>query len=116
MMLRLDHDPNVISWQSEELIIPYTNPIDGRFHRYLPDFKVIKKTSDGIKTFVIEIKPHSQCLVPTKGSKGQKSHKKYLTEAKTFAQNQAKWQSAQRYCAKYGYTFLVLTEKDLKLW
>jgi hypothetical protein len=34
----LDNHPGVLQWGSEELIIPYRSPIDGRVHRYFPDF------------------------------------------------------------------------------
>jgi hypothetical protein len=110
-MLDLDKDPNVVLWSSEELIIPYTCPITGRFRRYYPDFYVERKTKDGlIKSFVIEIKPLHQTKVPRKK---EKSYRKFLNEAQTFAVNNAKWESAQRYCKKHGHHWLVLTEKEL---
>ena len=36
----LDRNPDIISWASEELIIPYKSPADGKWHRYFPDFLV----------------------------------------------------------------------------
>jgi hypothetical protein len=43
-MARLDKDPDVVWWQSEETIIPYRSPVDNRIHRYYPDFVVRRKT------------------------------------------------------------------------
>lgn len=110
-MKELDNDPKVISWASEEFCIPYTCPVTGRFRRYFPDFYVEKQNKKGIvETFVIEIKPHAQTLVP---KRKDKSYRKFVNEASTFAVNQAKWESAQRYCKKKGYNWVVLTEKEL---
>ena len=33
----LDLHPQVIWWQSEEVVVPYRSPIDGKMHRYLID-------------------------------------------------------------------------------
>lgn len=112
-MMQLDHDPNVISWQSEEFAIPYISPIDRRRHRYFPDFKVIRKQPNGKpKTFVIEIKPAAQTKLP---KHGKKNDKKFMTEAFTYAKNIAKWESATKYCESRGWTFQILTEFELKV-
>lgn len=113
-MRELDHDPNVISWQSEEVVIPYRDPTTRRIRRYFPDFVVTKKVGSDIKTYVIEIKPASQCTPPKKGF-GRRAQQKYLKEAVTFAVNQAKWQYAKDFCKRRGWEFVVLTEKELKI-
>ena len=51
-----DDNPDVVEWGSEEIVVPYISPIDGKRHRYFPDFYV--KTSKGDK-FLVEIKPKS---------------------------------------------------------
>ena len=38
MMIYCDTTASVIEWGSEELVIPYVSPWDGRYHRYFPDF------------------------------------------------------------------------------
>src|SRR5581483_9137771 len=63
LMLRCDTDPNIVEWSSEEIVIPYVSPLDGKVHRYFPDFKI--KTKQG-KTMVIEIKPLTQTKPPKK--------------------------------------------------
>ena len=38
LMVQLDRNEKVIEWGSEEVIIPYRSPLDGKVHRYFPDF------------------------------------------------------------------------------
>ena len=59
-MKYLDRQPNVLSWSSEEVIIPYKSPIDNKWHRYYPDFWV--KTKQG--ETLVEIKPKKQTRPP----------------------------------------------------
>jgi len=42
-MLYVDSHPEILEWGSEEFSIPYRSPIDGRIHRYFPDFYIKKK-------------------------------------------------------------------------
>jgi len=44
----LDKNPDIISWASEEMIVPYISPVDGKWHRYFPDFLVKVRTKDGV--------------------------------------------------------------------
>ena len=110
-MMYLDERKEVISWGSEEVVIPYRSPIDGRIHRYFTDFIVTKINSEGIKeTAIIEIKPLKQ----TKPPKIQnKITKQYITEVKTWGVNEAKWKAATAYCKDRGWTFHIFTEKEL---
>lgn len=110
-MMKLDHDPNVLKWASEEMHVPYISAVDKKRHRYFPDFIVQKKTDKGIQTFMIEIKPLSQTKIPKK----TKNRKKALNETTTFITNQCKWLAAEEYCKRHGMIFQILTEKDLKI-
>jgi len=108
-----DHNQAVISWQSEEFSIPYRHPIDGKVHRYFPDFLVKIKTSHNIvETWVIEIKPMYQVKEPKPQNR---KTKKYLTEVKTYAINRYKWDYAIEWCKDRGYKFIILTEKELNV-
>lgn len=110
-MLKIDSYRDVVSWSSEELVIRYRSPIDGRIHRYFPDFKVTTIDKDGnLKTTVFEIKPASQCKPPKKQST---ITKRYITEVKTWGVNDAKWKAAREYCKDRGWEFAILTEKEL---
>ena len=108
-----DHNPAVMQWVSEEIVIPYICPTDNRAHRYFVDFVIkVKDRSGAIKTYLVEIKPDAQTKPPTKGSR---STKKYLTEVMTYGKNQAKWAAATKYAQLRGWEFKVLTEYDLGL-
>ena len=110
-MVYCDRNPNILEWGSEEIIIPYRSPLDGRIHRYFPDFYIkYKDTSGRIKRSLIEVKPLSQCSPP---KKPQRQTKRYLNEAYEYARNQAKWKAAKEYCDDRMWEFKVLTEKEL---
>ena len=47
LMTYLDRNPKVVQWASEEFFVPYKSPIDGKVHRYFPDFWVKKKNKEG---------------------------------------------------------------------
>ena len=103
-----DRNSNIVKWNSEETIIPYISPIDGRPHRYFVDFKIMTANND---IFLVEIKPFDQCNPP----KGTRKTKRYLAEAKTYLVNQAKWEAADRFCKARKWKFIVLTEYELGL-
>lgn len=112
LMQRMDADPNVIWWQSEETIIPYRSPVDNRIHRYFVDITARCRTNDGrTKTFLIEVKPASQCQPPPL-MEGKKT-KKYISEVMRWGVNSAKWKAAREYCKDHGYEFIIMTEKEL---
>ena len=111
LMMELDHDSTVIEWQSEEKPIAYRSPVDGRIHRYFPDFIVKRKKSNRIITEMIEIKPFSQTKKPVKTEK--KKQKTFLNEVVTYAINQAKWAAAYEYCKRHDIEFKIVTEKEL---
>ena len=87
-MVYCDSNESVIEWGSEEVIIPYLSPWDGRVHRYFPDFYIKIKQHDGsVKKFIIEIKPKKQCSPPDK--KPKRKTKKWFNEVKTWGINEA---------------------------
>lgn len=110
-MMYCDGNPNILKWCSEEIVIPYVSPLDGKIHRYFPDFYIKYKNSKGeIVESLIEIKPKSQVL----GPKVQKRKtKKYITEVTQFAKNQAKWKAAMEYCKDRRWEWKIMTEDDL---
>jgi hypothetical protein len=110
VMSWLDLNDNIISWASEEVIIPYISPVDNRYHRYFPDFVAKIKQKNGIaKTFVIEVKPEAQTKPPTQ----KRKTKRYIQEAATYVINQSKWKAATEFCKDHGWEFQVITEKHL---
>lgn len=115
LMNKFDTHPDVLEWSSETIIIPYRSPLDGKIHRYFPDFWVKRRgASDGkIAEILIEVKPHAQTKEP-KPVQG-KPTKRMLNEIATWGVNSAKWRSAQVYCANKGWKFEIITEKELGL-
>ena len=112
LMVYCDKNTSVIEWGSEEIIIPYRSPKDGRIHRYFPDFYMKVKQKNGTtKKFVIEVKPKAQCKEPVKNPK--RRTKKWLNEVFTYAVNQAKWKSAEEFCKDHGMEFKIFTEDHL---
>jgi len=112
-MIYFDSNSNVLEWHSEELFVPYRSPIDGRLHRYFPDFWIkIRERNGDIKIRLIEVKPYHQTQEP---KKQQRKTKRYINEVKTYGINIYKWKAAKEYCADRGWTFQILTERELGL-
>lgn len=110
VMKYLDENPNVIWWCSEELVIPYYDPIQNKKRRYFPDFVVKTKRKDGsVMTYVLEVKPEKQTKQPEQKRKTQK----FINESVTYIINQSKWKAATEFCKDHGWEFKVITEKDL---
>ena len=80
-MLYCDDSKSIMEWGSEEVIIPYISPLDGRVHRYFPDFYIkVKQHNDKIKKYIIEVKPKKQCSPPD--PKPSKRTKRWFSEVK----------------------------------
>lgn len=112
-MKYLDDHPDVLSWASEEVIVPYRSPVDGKAHRYFPDFLVRKRNPAGvIETLMVEIKPADQTKEPIKK---KTINKAYVNEVMTWGVNQAKWKAAKEFCDDRRWKFVILTEKELNI-
>ena len=108
----------MVWWQSEEVIVPYRSPIDGKIHRYFPDVIVHKR--DGLgnpQTIMIEIKPSAQCRPPDPKNKNKtktgRISRRYLNEVKRYGINEAKWKAARNFCADRGWQFTIMTEHHI---
>ena len=110
-MKYLDRQPNVLEWASENVIIPYYNPVEKKTRRYFVDFYVKVRTTEGfIKKYIIEIKPFSQCNPP---KKQKRTSNGYRSALKAYIRNQAKWKAAKKWADRRGWEFIVITEKEL---
>lgn len=124
VMKYLDENTNVVRWSSDGLdidnkptehgvAVPYVSPIDNRVHRYFPDFIAeIRTVNDGIKTYMLEVKPKAQTMEPKKKTR---KTKRYITEVMTWGVNKQKWKSAEEFCRKRGWEFRLITEDQLGL-
>ena len=105
MMRCFDNHPFVINWASETIMIPYVSPLDGRYHKYFPDFLVIYMDKNGKKIGeVIEIKPLNQ---------SDESKAKSKRDKLSVVVNHAKWNAAIAWCKLKGLKFRVMTKDQL---
>ncbi len=111
VMVYFDTSDTIIKWASEEMHIPYISPVDGAPHRYFVDFLVMYRDGDnGIKKAAVEVKPYAQTQPPKKPKRVTKT---FIESVETYAVNQAKWAAAEQWCAKKGWQFIKLTERDI---
>ena len=110
-MVYCDKNDKILEWGSEEFFIPYRSPLDGKVHRYFPDFYVKVETKQGtIKKWVVEVKPKIQTRPPRTP---KRKTKKYITEVRNWAINDAKWINAIEYCKDRNMEFIIITEDEL---
>ena len=110
-MVYCDTNDKVLEWGSEEIIIPYISPWDGKKHRYFPDFYIkVKQSSGNIKKFIIEVKPKKQTRPP---KPVERKTKRWIKEVRTFGINEAKWKHATKWCKDNDMEFMILTEEEL---
>ena len=110
-MKYLDSHPSIVKWSSEETVIPYVKPTDGKVHRYYVDFKVTRKLKTGeTKTCLVEVK-WSTATKPPKVPK--RKTRRYFAEQTAWLVNSAKWEEAKKVCERNGWEWFVITEKEL---
>lgn len=112
VMRCFDLHQDILGWSSEEVIIPYRSPIDGKMHRYFVDFLCKQKLPSGkIITKLIEVKPEKQCSPP---KIPKMRTRRFINEVKTWGVNEAKWNAASSACTTRGWEFVILTERDIR--
>jgi hypothetical protein len=104
----IDENPDIKSWSSEEVVIPYRCRTDNRVHRYFMD---VKMTTSDNQVHLIEIKPKIQTKKP---DKTRRKTKKFIKEAITYIKNESKWKAADEYAKDRGWKFHIWTEDTLK--
>lgn len=106
-----DTNESVLKWASEEIVIPYLSPADNNIHRYFVDFYIEVKTKDGHrKKYLVEVKPFRYTQPPVVP---KRKTPRFITEVKQWGVNNAKWEAAKKFAKKYGWEFMLVTEKDL---
>ena len=108
-----DLNDSILEWGSEEVVIPYRSPLDNRIHRYFVDFYIKVEDMNGqIKKYLIEVKPKRQTAPPPKP---KRQTKRYISEVTEYAKNQAKWKAATEVCEDRQWSFMIITEDELKV-
>ena len=104
-MRMCDSHPNITKWASENVKIPYQNPVTGRYANYVPDFMIQYTDKDGSQHVELsEIKPANQTTLENARSQGQKI---------ATVVNAAKWTAAQEWCKRKGIRFKVINEDQI---
>lgn len=110
-MMWADANNSVLKWGSEEIAIPYVNPIKtdlqgrNKISRYFPDFIMLTQSPDGtVKKVIVEIKPKKESMLTEKSSDRDKM---------AYIVNKAKWEAAQAFAKQNGAEFVVVTEDQL---
>lgn len=112
-MQYIDGHDDIIEWNSEETIVQYISPKDLKVHRYFPDLWMRIRDSDGTtRTLMVELKHSSDLREPKPPAKPQ-GRRRFIGEMITWDINHAKWAAAENYCKDRGWTFMVLSEKQL---
>ena len=47
-----DDNPNILKWSSENVVVPYIHPVDGRVHRYFVDNYIKVREGENIKEYL----------------------------------------------------------------
>ena len=103
-----ERNPNVIKWASENVAVPYVNPIDKKTHKYIMDLMVW--WADG-SISIVEIKPKYQTKPP---ATRKRVTQKYIKEAKEYVKNESKWKAAGRLAKARGWKFEIWTEDVMR--
>lgn len=105
VMVMFDTNPNITSWASESLKIPYQNPFTGKYTVYVPDFVVTYVDAKGNqKAEIIEVKPAKETFLEQAKSQKAKA---------AVALNTFKWAAAQAFAKHHGMTFRVMNEGNI---
>jgi len=105
VMIMFDTNPNIASWASESIKIPYQNPFTGKYTVYIPDFLVTYTDAKGIqKAEIIEVKPAKETFMEQAKSKQAKA---------AVILNSFKWAAAQAFAKSHGMHFRIMNENHI---
>lgn len=105
VMIMFDTNPNIDTWSSESIKIPYQNPFTGKNTVYVPDFMVTYVDANGIKkSEIIEVKPSKETFLELAKSQQARA---------AVTLNTFKWAAAQQFAAQHGMHFRVMNESHI---
>lgn len=106
-----DSTPTVLEWSSENVVIPYVDPVTRKVRRYFVDNHVVIQEGKDIVKYLVEIKPKKQTVAPVPSKRKKQST--IIYEKATWLNNQAKWKAAREWCDNHDFKFLLITEEEL---
>lgn len=101
-----DDNPNVLSWASEPMAIPYFDTVSAKWRKYYVDNFVEIREGTQTKKYLIEIKDKKETQKPVQ--KKGKRKTTVLYENATYQTNRCKWSFADKFCKEHGMEFLLL--------
>lgn len=111
-----DNHPSIISWNCEEFIVRYLNPIDNKLHRYYIDVYIKYKTKKNeIREAIIEIKPLTQVKKPVMPKSNRKT-RGFVYAVNQYIVNVSKWNTAKLVAEEKGIEFKILCETGFLDW
>ena len=101
-----DGNPYVVRWASEEISIPYYNPVKNKMANYYPDvyMEVLKPGETVPKKWLVEIKPNKDFKLTKKST----TYDKLMMVI-----NEAKWKAAVAFCQQHDIEFKVISDNNL---
>lgn len=107
-----DSNPNILEWNSEDVVIQYYSQADQKKRRYMVDFYIKYRNAKGeIITEILEVKPKKETVKPV--AKRGKKKSTYLRECYTYQVNIDKWTAATAWAKARGMTFRLITEDHI---
>lgn len=111
--LLCDQNKSIVKWASEPIEIKYVDLNDNKTHRYYPDFLIAIESENGLKKYVIEVKPLKDLTKPKEPKrKTQKAIKSYKRQTTVYIKNVSKMRAAKKYCADRNWEYIYVTEKN----
>ena len=114
----LDQHSAVVEWSSESIVIPYISPLDGKLHRYFPDFWYKYLDREGnYAELLVEIKPYVEKMLAESPSPPKRMTKGAIQRIHTALKNAAKWKYARHWCEQEQQKerkifFTIITENE----
>jgi hypothetical protein len=110
-----DETPEILTWSSEPIAIPYISPLDNKEHSYFVDFYMKLQKGEEQIEYLVEIKPSKSLKQPMmkEGLTTIKRLKEYNENAKTWVVNRAKFRAAEEFARITNKKFIIVTEEFL---
>ncbi len=110
-----DENDKIIKYVSEPVGIPYYNPLSKKVCKYWVDMFITIEDSNGVlNNWILEIKPEKFTKPPVAPERmTEKQTYKYVSHAKAYIVNKAKFEAAKDYADSKKIKFGIITENFL---
>ena len=116
MMTFCDMNERIMKWSSENIQIPYLNPVENAIKIYNIDFYFqVRQDDNSIKNIIAEVKPSKKLekpMLPTTRLT-EKRIEAHNYQMKEYVTNVYKFQAAKKWAEERGWEFMIVTEQFL---